>query len=55
MPDLLFEESGYSDVSGECAEVARNNPTTVAVRDFRTPDGPTPRLTRPTGRSSPRV
>ncbi|MDX2679503.1 DUF397 domain-containing protein [Streptomyces soliscabiei] len=45
MSDLIFEKSSYSNVSGECVEVARNIPTTVAVRDSKAPDGPILRLT----------
>ncbi|MDX3245528.1 DUF397 domain-containing protein [Streptomyces sp. ME18-1-4] len=45
MSDLIFEKSSYSNVSGECVEVARNIPTTVAVRDSKTPGGPILRLT----------
>ncbi|WP_328748862.1 DUF397 domain-containing protein [Streptomyces sp. NBC_00285] len=37
-----FRKSSYSsgDAHGECVEVARNIPTTVAVRDTKHPDGP---------------
>ncbi|MEW2566911.1 DUF397 domain-containing protein [Streptomyces sp. NPDC047070] len=35
-----FVKSSYSTASGECVEVARNVPGTVAVRDSKTPDGP---------------
>ncbi|MGW6011288.1 DUF397 domain-containing protein [Streptomyces sp. NPDC055210] len=33
-------KSSYSTFSGECVEVALNNPHTVTVRDSKTPDGP---------------
>ncbi|MCD9880552.1 DUF397 domain-containing protein [Streptomyces guryensis] len=39
-----FLKSSYSSGSGECVEVARNIPPTVAVRDSKTPDGPILRL-----------
>ncbi|GHI04869.1 DUF397 domain-containing protein [Streptomyces cellostaticus] len=39
-----FAKSSYSSGSGECVEVARNIPHTVAVRDSKTPDGPILRL-----------
>ncbi|MFI7295688.1 DUF397 domain-containing protein [Streptomyces sp. NPDC050121] len=45
MPEFAFEKSSYSNLTGECVEVARNTPTTVAVRDSKTPDGPILRLT----------
>jgi len=42
-----FTKSTYSsgDAHGECVEVARNIPTTVAVRDSKAPDGPMSQLT----------
>ncbi|MFF0012668.1 DUF397 domain-containing protein [Streptomyces sp. NPDC005374] len=42
-----FRKSTYSsgDAHGECVEVARNIPTTVAVRDSKYLDGPVLRLT----------
>ena len=42
MSDYDFRKSTYSsgDAHGECVEVARNIPTTIAVRDSKTPDGP---------------
>ena len=45
MSDLIFEKSSYSNVTGECVEIARNIPATVAVRDSKAPDGPILRLT----------
>ncbi|MEU9186117.1 DUF397 domain-containing protein [Streptomyces sp. NPDC048484] len=39
-----FVKSSYSTGSGECVEVARNVPDTVAVRDSKDPDGPILRL-----------
>lgn len=39
-----FLKSSYSSGSGECVEVARNIPTTVAIRDSKTPEGPILRL-----------
>ncbi|RPF34250.1 DUF397 domain-containing protein [Streptomyces sp. TLI_185] len=39
-----FLKSSYSSGSGECVEVARNIPTTVAIRDSKDPDGPILRL-----------
>ncbi|MGX9889076.1 DUF397 domain-containing protein [Streptomyces sp. NPDC002276] len=40
-----FVKSSYSSGSGECLEVARNIPGTIAVRDSKTPGGPLLRLT----------
>ncbi|MFK4099401.1 DUF397 domain-containing protein [Streptomyces sp. NPDC019531] len=42
MSDYDFRKSTYSsgDAHGECVEVARNIPTTVAVRDSKYSDGP---------------
>jgi len=40
--DYEFSKSTYSsgDAHGECVEVARNNPRTIAVRDSKVLDGP---------------
>ncbi|WP_432151228.1 DUF397 domain-containing protein [Streptomyces sp. bgisy029] len=35
-----FVKSSYSSGNGECVEVARNIPRTVAVRDSKRPHGP---------------
>ncbi|MFD0423662.1 MULTISPECIES: DUF397 domain-containing protein [Streptomyces] len=35
-----FVKSSYSSGNGECVEVARNIPRTVAVRDSKRPGGP---------------
>ncbi|MFI5724118.1 DUF397 domain-containing protein [Streptomyces cyaneofuscatus] len=40
MPHFEFVKSSYSSGNGECVEVARNIPRTVAVRDSKCPDGP---------------
>ena len=40
MPHFEFAKSSHSSGNGECVEVARNNPGTVAVRDSKTPHGP---------------
>ncbi|MEU9289624.1 DUF397 domain-containing protein [Streptomyces sp. NPDC048275] len=40
-----FVKSTYSSTAGECVEVARNIPGTIAIRDSKTPDGPILRLT----------
>ncbi|MFC9189934.1 DUF397 domain-containing protein [Streptomyces cyaneofuscatus] len=40
MSSFLFEKSGHSSGDGECVEVARNIPTTVAVRDSKCSGGP---------------
>jgi len=40
MPSFRYRKSSYSDKEGECVEVATNIPTTVAVRDSKTPNGP---------------
>ncbi|OIJ95902.1 DUF397 domain-containing protein [Streptomyces monashensis] len=44
MPEFHFVKSSYSNTGGNCVEVARNVPATVAVRDSKTPDGPVLRL-----------
>ncbi|RPE43882.1 uncharacterized protein DUF397 [Streptomyces sp. Ag109_O5-1] len=44
MHEFDFAKSSYSSTAGECLEVARNIPRTVAVRDSKTPDGPILRL-----------
>jgi hypothetical protein len=40
--EFEFTKSTYSsgDAHGECVEVARNVPTTIAVRDSKEPNGP---------------
>ncbi|MER6114568.1 DUF397 domain-containing protein [Streptomyces sp. NPDC001743] len=40
MPHFEFVKSSYSSGNGECVEVARNIPGTVAVRDSKSPAGP---------------
>ncbi|MGW2647660.1 DUF397 domain-containing protein [Streptomyces sp. NPDC001393] len=45
MPKFDFVKSSYSNTGGECVEVARNIPHTIAVRDSKAPDGPILRLT----------
>ncbi|MFJ9148574.1 DUF397 domain-containing protein [Streptomyces sp. NPDC102270] len=40
MPHFEFAKSSHSSGNGECVEVARNHPHTVAVRDSKTPHGP---------------
>jgi hypothetical protein len=44
MPEFAFVKSSYSQPGQECVEVARNIPTTVAIRDSKDPDGPILRL-----------
>ncbi|MFE7276030.1 DUF397 domain-containing protein [Streptomyces sp. NPDC057623] len=44
MPYFKFVKSSYSSGNGECVEVARNVPGTVAVRDSKDTDGPTLRV-----------
>lgn len=41
-----FTKSTYSSGNGECVEVARNVPGTIAVRDSKDVDGAILRLTR---------
>ena len=45
MPHFEFAKSSYSSGNGECVEVARNIPPTVAVRDSKDSDGPVLLLT----------
>ncbi|GHI06318.1 hypothetical protein AQI88_18420 [Streptomyces cellostaticus] len=47
MSEFEFTKSTYSsgEPHGECVEVARNIPGTVAVRDSKDADGPVLRLT----------
>ncbi|WP_405992088.1 DUF397 domain-containing protein [Streptomyces sp. NBC_00986] len=47
MPRFVFVKSSHSggDAGQECVEVARNNPTTIAVRDSKKPNGPLLHLT----------
>ncbi|MER5742926.1 DUF397 domain-containing protein [Streptomyces sp. NPDC002225] len=40
MTAFCFRKSSYSEAHGECVEVARNVPRTVAVRDSKWLDGP---------------
>ncbi|GAX55632.1 DUF397 domain-containing protein [Streptomyces olivochromogenes] len=40
MPQFEFAKSSHSSGNGECVEVARNIPGTVAVRDSKDVDGP---------------
>ncbi|MFI6861262.1 DUF397 domain-containing protein [Streptomyces sp. NPDC050421] len=40
MPHFEFVKSSYSSGNGECVEVARNIPGTVAVRDSKRAVGP---------------
>lgn len=40
MTSFRFKKSSYSEPNGECVEVARNIPRTVAVRDSKRPTGP---------------
>ncbi|MEW9509721.1 MULTISPECIES: DUF397 domain-containing protein [Streptomyces] len=39
MSKFRFKKSSYSEPNGECVEVARNVPRTVAVRDSKDPSG----------------
>ncbi|MFI7403468.1 DUF397 domain-containing protein [Streptomyces sp. NPDC049541] len=45
MPEFAFVKSSYSQPGQECVEVARNIPTSVAIRDSKDPEGPILRLT----------
>jgi hypothetical protein len=40
VPHFEFAKSSHSSGNGECVEVARNRPGTIAVRDSKTPHGP---------------
>lgn len=40
MKSFHFIKSSYSNMSGDCVEVARNIPGLIAVRDSKAPDGP---------------
>ncbi|MFJ9212552.1 MULTISPECIES: DUF397 domain-containing protein [Streptomyces] len=40
-----FRKSSYSNLTGECVEVALNVPGTVAVRDSKRQTGPVVRVT----------
>ncbi|MGX1670495.1 DUF397 domain-containing protein [Streptomyces sp. NPDC055400] len=44
MAEFTFRKSSYSTSAGECVEVARNIPGTVAVRDSKDPDPDSPIL-----------
>lgn len=48
MPYFEFVKSTYSSGNGECVEVARNIPSTVAIRDSKEPDGPILQLSKGT-------
>lgn len=39
-----FRKSSYSELHGECVEVALNAPGVVAVRDSKRPGGPVVRI-----------
>lgn len=45
MPQFDFVKSSYSQPGGNCVEVARNIPHTVAVRDSKTTPSPLLKLT----------
>lgn len=40
MTEFRFNKSSYSEPNGECVEVARSVPGTVAVRDSKQTRGP---------------
>lgn len=44
MPDFKYRKSSYSDQAAECVEIATNIPTTIAIRDSKTPTHPPLRL-----------
>ncbi|MFE7116203.1 DUF397 domain-containing protein [Streptomyces sp. NPDC057654] len=41
MAKFQFLKSSYSTASGECVEIATNVPDVVAIRDSKSPSGPT--------------
>lgn len=45
MPYFEFAKSSHSSGNGECVEVARNRPHTVALRDSKTARGPVLQVT----------
>ncbi|MFG2373688.1 DUF397 domain-containing protein [Streptomyces sp. NPDC048504] len=45
MPEFHFVKASYSSGNGECLEVARNIPGTIAIRDSKSPTGPILHLT----------
>jgi hypothetical protein len=47
VPHFEFVKSSFSSGDGECVEVARNIPGTVAVRDSKDVDGPVIRVALP--------
>ncbi|WP_105971780.1 DUF397 domain-containing protein [Streptomyces geranii] len=40
MPEFEYRKSSYSDQAAECVEIATNIPTTIAIRDSKTPSTP---------------
>lgn len=48
MNEFDFVKSSYSNTGGECVEVARNIPGTIAVRDSKALDRPILRLSSTT-------
>ncbi|WP_327694733.1 DUF397 domain-containing protein [Streptomyces sp. NBC_00459] len=44
MPEFDYRKSSYSNEAAECVEVATNIPTTIAIRDSKTPTSPALRL-----------
>lgn len=40
MPEFDYRKSSYSNAVAECVEIATNIPTTIAIRDSKTPTTP---------------
>ncbi|MFF3375108.1 DUF397 domain-containing protein [Streptomyces sp. NPDC002680] len=52
MTEFEYRKSSYSDQAAECVEVATNIPTTIAIRDSKTPTTPPSTWPPPPGKRS---